>query len=96
MFYRIAADIPRLAEVLLSLLSRDAALIRSGRRLVYSTCSLEPDENEELIGAFLKENAQFRVIEPNAPTEITFRAFVKTFPHIHGADGFFATVLERL
>ena len=94
--WRLAPDdIPRLAEVQVSLLARAAPFIRSGGRLVYSTCSVEPEENEQVIAHFLK-SAPFRVIQPAAPFEmITPDNFVRTFPHCHGADGFFAAVLEK-
>jgi 16S rRNA (cytosine967-C5)-methyltransferase len=62
---------------------------------VYSTCSLELEENEDVVSHFLKTNP-FKVIEPNAPAGlITSDGFVRTFPHRDGSDGFFAAVLER-
>jgi 16S rRNA (cytosine967-C5)-methyltransferase len=94
--WRLAPDdIPRLAEVQASLLARAASFTRSGGRLVYSTCSVEPEENEQVIAHFL-ESAPFRVIQPAAPFEmITPDNFVRAFPHRHGTDGFFAAVLEK-
>ena len=94
--WRLAPDdIPRLAEVQVSLLAQAACFTRSGGRLVYSTCSVEPEENEQVIAHFL-ESAPFRVIQPAAPFEmVTPDNFVRTFPHRHGTDGFFAAVLEK-
>ena len=94
--WRLAPDdISRLAEVQVSLLAGAASFTRSGGRLVYSTCSVEPEENEQVIEQFL-ESAPFRVIQPAAPFEmITPDNFVRTFPHRHGTDGFFAAVLEK-
>jgi 16S rRNA (cytosine967-C5)-methyltransferase len=90
-------DIPRLAEVQLSLLLRAAASIRSGGRLVYSTCSVEREENEDVIARYLGAGAPFRVIEPNAPAElITPERFVRTFPHRNLSDGFFVATLEKV
>ncbi|MFY9610430.1 MAG: 16S rRNA (cytosine(967)-C(5))-methyltransferase RsmB [Blastocatellia bacterium] len=92
-----SADIPRLAEVQLSLLARAASLVRSGGRLVYSTCSVEREENEDVIGRFLGAGAPFRVIESNAPVElITPERFVRTFPHRNLSDGFFIATLEKV
>lgn len=97
--WRLAAsDITRLADVQLSLLRRAATALRRGGRLVYSTCSLEREENEAVIHRFLESGfqGQFRLLAPTAPAElITGEGFMRTFPHRDGADGFFAAVLEK-
>ena len=90
-------DLPRLAELQFSLLERAASSVISGGRLVYSTCSIEREENEEVVRRFLEETTQFQVIEPNVPAGlITSDGFVRTFPHRNGTDGFFAAALERV
>ncbi|HYV06605.1 MAG TPA: 16S rRNA (cytosine(967)-C(5))-methyltransferase RsmB [Blastocatellia bacterium] len=88
-------DIQRLAELQQAVLACAAAWVRRGGRLVYSTCSLEQEENEEVIRRFIESNPSFRVIEPNAVEMITPSGFISTFPHRHGMDGFFAAVLEK-
>jgi 16S rRNA (cytosine967-C5)-methyltransferase len=96
--WRLTADsIARLADVQLSLLRRATATLKRGGRLVYSTCSIEREENEAVIHRFLENAAPFRVVAPSAPAElVTGEGFVRTFPHRGGADGFFAAVLERM
>jgi 16S rRNA (cytosine967-C5)-methyltransferase len=95
--WRLAAtDITRLADVQFSLLQRATETLKPGGRLVYSTCSIEREENEAVIARFLDSGAPFCMIAPNAPAElITDEGFVRTFPHRGDADGFFAAVLER-
>jgi 16S rRNA (cytosine967-C5)-methyltransferase len=89
-------DIMRLSELQLNLLERASATVAQAERLVYSTCSIEREENEEVVSRFLTGNAAFRAVRPKAPAElITSDGFVRTFPHKHGCDGFFAAVLER-
>ena len=89
-------DILRLADLQLSLLKRGASAVAIGGRLVYSTCSLEDEENEEVVQRFLDEVDLFDVVDPNAPKDlITAEQFVRTYPHRNGTDGFFAAVLER-
>ncbi|HJQ27353.1 MAG TPA: 16S rRNA (cytosine(967)-C(5))-methyltransferase RsmB [Blastocatellia bacterium] len=95
---RAASDIARLADVQLGLLVRATSALKRGGRLVYSTCSMEREENEAVIQRFLESGyqSQFRVLVPSAPAElITDEGFVRTFPHRDGADGFFAAVLEK-
>ena len=96
--WRLSADdLPRLAELQLSLLERGAAAVASDGRLVYSTCSIEHEENENVVRRFLERTSMFKVIEPNAPAGlITGDGFVRTFPHRNGTDGFFAAAFERL
>lgn len=90
-------DISRLAELQLSLLGRAALPVARAGRLVYSTCSIEREENEAVIDLFLRKGAPFRIVRPAACADvITSEGFVRTFPHRHGTDGFFAAVLERV
>lgn len=92
-----ADDIPRLADLQLGLLGRATEMLKPGGRLVYSTCSVEREENEAVIGRFLDGGAPFRLLAPKAAAElITDEGFVRTFPHRGGADGFFAAVLEKI
>ena len=90
-------DITRLADLQLTLLEAAASSVATGARLVYSTCSIEREENEEVVGRFLDTTTLFRVIEPHAPAAlITSDRFVRTYPHRDGTDGFFAAVFERM
>jgi 16S rRNA (cytosine967-C5)-methyltransferase len=95
--WRLApGDIERLADVQLRLLERATDVLRPGGRLVYSTCSIEREENEEVIRRFIEGGAPYRLLRPAAhPDVITAEGFVRTFPHRHGTDGFFAAVLEK-
>jgi 16S rRNA (cytosine967-C5)-methyltransferase len=92
-----AADLTRLPELQLRLLERGASAVARGGRLVYSTCSIEREENEEVVRRFLGDTTLFKVIVPNAPGGlITSDGCVRTFPHRDGTDGFFAAILERV
>ena len=53
-------EIGRLHSVQLGLLAKAAPLLRAGGELVYSTCSLEPEENERVVGEFLASNPWFK------------------------------------
>ncbi len=94
-------DIARLAELQARLLDRAADLVRPGGRLVYCTCSLEPEEGEAQVAAFLAKDARF-VRVPVRAEEVGGRAELidgngdlRTLPS-HGLDGFFATRLTRV
>jgi 16S rRNA (cytosine967-C5)-methyltransferase len=90
-------DIHRLSQLQTALLGSAARAVARRGRLIYSTCSVEAEENEEVIRRFLECDKAFRSIEPRAhPSLVTDEKFVRTFPHRHNSDGFFAAVLERI
>ena len=90
-----------LSEIQYSLLRNAAQHIKPGGILVYSTCSVEPMENEEVVQRFLTNFPMYTVENarnflPNAPSDvITPQGFVQTFPHEHGVDGAFAARLRK-
>jgi 16S rRNA (cytosine967-C5)-methyltransferase len=92
----MAGDIAELAEKQTAILANAAKTVKKGGRIIYSTCSLEEEENEKVIEAFLAANKEFEVSEPDAPEHlITGRGFVRTFPQRDNTDGFFAAVLKK-
>lgn len=89
-------DIKRLAEIQYTLLEKGAQLLTDGGRLIYSTCSLEREENEEVVQKFLKANTEFHLVQSTGPDDcVTAEGFVRTFPHRQGTDGFFAAVIKK-
>ena len=108
-YVKSAKDIEALAALQARLLDNAARLVRPGGKLVYSTCSLEPEEGEAQIAAFLTRNAAFS-IDPISPAELYGQAqwiepsgCLRTFPYElkldsaewSGMDGFFAARLVR-
>ena len=95
--WRLSPDDPnRIAGTQFELLARGAEVLETGGRLVYSTCSIEAEENERVVVKFLEGGAPFKIVKPGVSEELlTADGFVRTFPHRHGCDGFFAAVLER-
>jgi 16S rRNA (cytosine967-C5)-methyltransferase len=91
-----AADIQDLSTRQTQLLSNAAGFLKTGGRLIYSTCSVEPEENEKVLRRFLDSHEQFEQIEPRTnPAVLTPERTVRTWPQIHGSDGFFVGVLRR-
>ncbi len=83
--WRIRADeIDRLAEVQSDLLARAARQLRSGGILVYSTCSLEPEENSQVIQQFLGAHADFKLLGER-----------ELLPFQDGVDGAYVARLTR-
>ncbi len=81
------------------ILASAARLVRPGGRLVYATCSLLLEENEDQVAAFLAAHPDFRIIPlPQAAPDLAGSAhpdFLSLTPAQHDTDGFFAAVLQR-
>jgi 16S rRNA (cytosine967-C5)-methyltransferase len=95
--WRISAtDILDLSGRQRRILASAARMVRRGGHLVYSTCSVEPEENEEVIARFLCENDTFNQVAVNVPQELlSENGAARTWPHKSGADGFFIASFER-
>ncbi|MBZ5516036.1 MAG: 16S rRNA (cytosine(967)-C(5))-methyltransferase RsmB [Acidobacteriia bacterium] len=97
------ADLPRLAELQRSILENVLRLLAPDGRLVYSTCSLEPEENEQVVESVLDENRDVRLMtaaelsreSPALAGLFDSRGYFRTRPDLHGMDGFFAAVIVR-
>jgi 16S rRNA (cytosine967-C5)-methyltransferase len=81
---RSPADLPRFAAAQRELLSRAADLVKPGGRLLYSTCSSEPEENEDVVAAFLADRPDFSQARTH-----------QTWPFRDGLEAFFGAILLR-
>lgn len=90
------ADIAELSSKQTRILSNAAKMVRPGGTLLYSTCSLEKDENEAVAEAFIKEHVEFSQFRPDVPPDlITESGAIRTWPHRQDVDGFFMIVFQR-
>ena len=83
--YKDPASSAALPDIQLAILKSASSYVKVGGKLVYSTCTLLPCENEENVARFLKENNDFVLIEQRT-----------LYPDIDGTDGFFYAVMERV
>ncbi len=82
------------------ILASAARLVKPGGRLVYATCSLLEDENEQVVADFLAKDDRFALVPMHqvlaeAKIDLEMGDYLKLMPHKHQTDGFFAAVLER-
>lgn len=91
------SDVAELAVRQRRIMRNAAQMVASGGRLVYSTCSVEPEENEAVVAAFLQENEEFGLLKSpllaRLPSELG--AGARIWPQRDGADGFFIAAFER-
>jgi 16S rRNA (cytosine967-C5)-methyltransferase len=99
---RTASDLAPLAQAQRQMLARLAAVVRPGGRIIYATCSSEPEENEEVVEAFLAEHPGFAREAPRAFAErrelaglLDDTGALKTLPFRDGLEAFYAATLRR-
>jgi 16S rRNA (cytosine967-C5)-methyltransferase len=103
-------DLARHHERQVGLLRSAMHALREGGRLIYSTCSLEAEENEDVVAEALKAEKGFRllacedqlrslehegVLHAGTAERLSHRDFIRTFPGLYPGDGFFAACLVR-
>jgi 16S rRNA (cytosine967-C5)-methyltransferase len=89
-------DISRLASQQVEFLLNASRVVKAGGRLIYSTCSVEIEENEAVVTKFLQTKTGFRQVALQHPhVESTSMGALRTWPHRDGTDGFFVAVFEK-
>jgi len=94
-------ELAGLAERQVILLRRAATVLKTGGRLVYATCSSEPDENEMVVDRFLAAESGFQLLDlrRDGRQELTAvldaRGMLRTLPFDHRLEAFFAAALQR-
>jgi 16S rRNA (cytosine967-C5)-methyltransferase len=97
-----AKDFYRLHRLQVEMLDRLANLVRPGGVLVYATCTLSPEENESTVQAFIDRHADFyqesarAFLPPGCESAVDESGALRTWPHRHGVDGFYAARLRRI
>jgi 16S rRNA (cytosine967-C5)-methyltransferase len=93
-------DLEQIVKTQAELLDAAANMVSKGGRLVYTTCSLEPEENMEQIQNFLKEydNFELQHLGDFLPEEVLSEDGLsyQTWPHKHNCDGHFGVLLKRV
>jgi 16S rRNA (cytosine967-C5)-methyltransferase len=95
---RAEADLKPLAAAELVMLSRAAEAVRPGGVLIYATCSSEPEENQDVVAAFLSSTTGFRRVPltfARAPELIAADGCLETRPYRDNLDAYFAAHLQR-
>jgi 16S rRNA (cytosine967-C5)-methyltransferase len=94
-------DLLELTEKQARILARAAKFTKPGGRLIYSTCSLLSDENEQIAEGFLAIHPDFKLLNASEilsqqQINLDTGKYLKLLPHIHHTDGFFAAVFEKI
>ena len=91
-------DLRRMSELQYRLLEKASTLVNDGGYVVHSTCSIEPEENFDIVNKFLNNHPEFKLcdISKKFPQElIDEHGCIQTIPHVHNSDGAFAAKLIK-
>ncbi|MCZ7556517.1 MAG: 16S rRNA (cytosine(967)-C(5))-methyltransferase RsmB [Bacteroidia bacterium] len=95
---REAEDIRKLIAIQRAILEHSASLVKPGGVLVYSTCTVEPEENHDIVFEFLSNHPEFTIDRADQylpPRVVDEHGFLVTFPHRHRMDGAFGARLVK-
>lgn len=98
---RAIEDVNALPDLQYRILDNTSKLVKTGGRLFYSTCTLNPAENNEIADKFLNEHKEFEALPLRIPANIKkgieeSENQLTLFPHINGTDGFFISAFKKV
>ncbi len=95
--YKKLDDIKPLIPLQKQILEVSSKYVKKGGRLVYSTCSVNPNENRKVCDAFLKEHPEFKAVPvlPEIARTIDEGSYLTLMPHTNNCDGFFIAAFEK-
>ena len=93
--HRDNQSLQNLPELQYNILTASASYLKDGGVLLYSTCTLNPEENERVVERFLEEHKEFSAVDFSIDSIKSESGMVTLLPHIHGTDGFFIAKLRK-
>jgi 16S rRNA (cytosine967-C5)-methyltransferase len=95
---RTEKEIENFQKLQINILNALKFYVKPGGIIVYSTCTINREENEEVIECFLQTNKNFSIISPYTEYKkfLSEGKYIRSFPHIHKMDGSFAAILQCL
>ncbi len=93
--YKDMSSASALPAVQLDILTASAKYLKEDGEMVYSTCTLNPEENEAVVEKFLAENPDFHLLPFTVGDIACENGMLTLLPHIHSTDGFFMAKIKR-
>lgn len=97
-YNKTEGDLDELPSIQLEILENASRYLKSGGEMIYSTCTINREENMGVIESFLSKNDGFalRSFADNLSIDGAERGYVEIYPNVHGIDGFFIAKLQKL
>lgn len=93
--YKEERDVASLPKLQLSILENSSKYLKCGGRILYSTCTLNPDENEGVVKAFLEAHSDFVPVPFFIGDREYSGGMATLYPQVHNTDGFFISIFEK-
>ena len=93
--YKDLSNMEELNALQLEILTASSTYLKSGGYMVYSTCTLNPNENERIVEKFLSQNPSFELVPFEVDGLMAKGGMLTLLPHIHICDGFFIAKIRR-
>ena len=93
--YKDITALESLSALQLDILTASAKYLKAGGTLVYSTCTLRREENEDVVDKFLSENPDFEAVDFSISDISSENGRITLYPHVHKTDGFFISKLRK-
>lgn len=96
--YKSMGNMAELCKMQQDIISTASRYVKLNGRLVYSTCTINRQENENIVEKFLAENDNFKLVKQNCPVEgvVNVDEKITFLSHLTGFDGFFVAVMEKM
>ena len=94
--YKALEEVENLPDLQYEILSASAEYLKPGGTLIYSTCTLEKNENEGVVDRFLSENTDFISVDFNVSDLKSDGGKLTLYPHVHNTDGFFISKIMKV
>ena len=97
--YKEKSEIKDLPNIQSKILENASKYLKVGGILIYSTCTIQDNENINIVNEFIKNNENFELVpinEVNVDLDNEDKGYLKIYPNIHGMDGFFITKLRKV
>ena len=93
--YKDLSSVAELPALQLDILIASAKYLKVGGEMIYSTCTLNPEENERVVENFISNNTGFELVPFKVGTLSADGGMLTLLPHVHGTDGFFMAKITR-
>jgi len=99
-YNKLESDLETIPKIQYKILDNSSKYLKVNGELIYSTCTVNKEENINIIKSFLEHNKNFTTVDISSETKNKFSTstagYIEIYPHLHHMDGFFIAKLKRL
>jgi 16S rRNA (cytosine967-C5)-methyltransferase len=93
--HRDNQSLQNLPELQYSILESSLRYLKEDGTIIYSTCTLNPEENERVVERLISEHSELKLVDFSVGDITSTRGMLTLLPHVHGTDGFFIAKIRK-